>query len=126
MRFARKLTVNMLCRLKSLVLYPFRVPNYLKVRWLYFLVSRKKGLQIEGSIILKGRPMIDITEGALITIRNNVTLNSMNRGYHITLHSPVKFHASINRSTPADTKKNQLQLILKAISGLIALIVHLI
>jgi acetyltransferase-like isoleucine patch superfamily enzyme len=57
------------------------------------IIAQKKGLRREGRIILKGFPLIDITEHASITLGNNVTLNSRNRGYLINLHSPVKLFA---------------------------------
>jgi acetyltransferase-like isoleucine patch superfamily enzyme len=57
------------------------------------ILAQKEGLIIKGRIILKGFPLIDITEHASITIGNHVTLNSRNKGYHINLHSPVKLFA---------------------------------
>jgi acetyltransferase-like isoleucine patch superfamily enzyme len=61
---------------------------------LYILLfARKKGLKVTGKIRIKGVPLIDIRNGGSITIENNVTLNSMNYGYHINMHSPVKLFA---------------------------------
>jgi len=57
------------------------------------ILAQKEGLVIKGRVILKGFPLIDITEQASITIGNQVTLNSRNKGYHINLHSPVKLFA---------------------------------
>ena len=37
--------------------------------------------------------MIDIRDGAKIEIADNVTLHSINRGYHINMHSSVKLFA---------------------------------
>ena len=52
-----------------------------------------KGLSLEGDIIVKGSPIIDIVKGAQTTIGHNVTLNSRNRGYHVAMYSPVKLFA---------------------------------
>ena len=65
------------------------VDDFLYPTW----ISRKRGLFMEGKVILRGLPIIDITQGASISIGKNVMLNSRNRGYHINLHSPVKLFA---------------------------------
>lgn len=51
------------------------------------------GLSISGKIIIQGKPIIEIGDGARILIGNNVTINSINHGYHINMHSPVKLYA---------------------------------
>lgn len=56
-------------------------------------VKFNQNLIIEGKIHVIGIPIIDIRNGARIIIRNNVTLNSCNYGYHINMHSPVKLFA---------------------------------
>lgn len=64
-----------------------------------FLIFKKinkiKGLTIGDNLIVSGNPIIDIRDGAKIVIGDNVTLNSVNHGYHINLHSPVKLFANI-------------------------------
>jgi hypothetical protein len=52
-------------------------------KWLDFknsiltnLVKRKKGLVCGRNLIIRGKPIIDIRDGAKITIGDNVTLNS--------------------------------------------------
>lgn len=51
------------------------------------------GLNIPDSVIISGKPIIDIRNGGKIDIGENVTLNSNNHGYHINMHSPVKLFA---------------------------------
>lgn len=78
----------------SLILYPSYALSYLRSKWLYHLITRNKGLEIKGRLILDGRPMISITEGASIIIKNNVTLNSINKKeYHVNMYAPVKLLA---------------------------------
>lgn len=80
-------------RMISFLLRPFRVLRRIQSEWLYYQISHIKGLKIEGRVIIRGRPMIDIVDGASIEINDNVTLNSTNEGYHINMHSPVKLLA---------------------------------
>lgn len=63
--------------------------------WIYkkYLAHIKKGIYIKGKLHLEGFPMIDASKGASITIHNNVTLNSTNKGHHLNMHSPVKILA---------------------------------
>lgn len=65
--------------------YRFVLPRWLR---------RKKGLLLEGHVHLIGHPVIEICEGAGITIADNVTLWSENNDYHINMHSPVKLKAA--------------------------------
>lgn len=51
------------------------------------------GLTADDTVILRGNPIIDIRPGASIEIGKGVMLNSVNRGYHACLHSPVKLFA---------------------------------
>lgn len=63
-------------------------------RYLYpSLVARYRGLELKGSIVLCGMPRIEIGEGATIVIGDNVTLNSLDRGYHLNLYAPMKLMA---------------------------------
>ena len=53
----------------------------------------KTNLFVQGTIILKGDPIIEISDLGSIEIHDNVTLNSLNKGYHVNMHSPVKLRA---------------------------------
>lgn len=59
-----------------------------RVRW-----SWVRGLELADGVLIKGRPIIDIASGATIRIGEDVTINSVNAGYHINMHSPVKLMA---------------------------------
>jgi acetyltransferase-like isoleucine patch superfamily enzyme len=54
-----------------------------------WLKSDKK-IKIFGQLIISGIPIIDIRENGSLLINDNVLLNSINLGYHINMHSPVK------------------------------------
>jgi acetyltransferase-like isoleucine patch superfamily enzyme len=58
-----------------------------------FLISHRKGISIEGPIMVRGYPFIEMAKGARIVIGSHVLLNSSNRGYHLNMHSPVKLMA---------------------------------
>jgi len=45
------------------------------------------------SVIIKGAPVIDIHPQCRLIIGDQVTLNSKNHGYHLSIHSPVKLMA---------------------------------
>lgn len=51
------------------------------------------GVYVDGSVIVKGWPHLEIDRGATVRIGNRVTLNSSNQSYHINMHSPVKLYA---------------------------------
>jgi acetyltransferase-like isoleucine patch superfamily enzyme len=57
------------------------------------LISVKRGLQIVKPVTIKGFPIVQIGGNAAIIIGPNVVINSINRGYHINMHSPVKLMA---------------------------------
>lgn len=65
----------------------------------HFLINKmkKKGLKVGKGLVLRGRPIIDIRDGAKIEIGNEVTLNSQNYGYHISIYAPIKLFANINQ-----------------------------
>jgi acetyltransferase-like isoleucine patch superfamily enzyme len=52
-----------------------------------------RNVEVSGTLILSGRPLIDIHKGSKLYIDDGVTLNSRNKGYHINMHSPVKLFA---------------------------------
>lgn len=70
-----------------------RVYNYFCKNLTLLIVKNKKNIKVDGKLIIKGRSLIDIRESCFLHIKNNVTLNSINKGYHINLHSPVKIFA---------------------------------
>jgi acetyltransferase-like isoleucine patch superfamily enzyme len=61
---------------------------YLKIR-----LSYVDGLAISDDVVFDGTPIIEITEGATVSIGNCTTINSSNVGHHINMHSPVKLLA---------------------------------
>lgn len=78
----------------TFIKHPFFSFERLRNRFLYYLIIiTNKRLKTEGRIVFQGKPIIDIADGASITIKRDVTLNSTNKGYHINLHSPVKLFA---------------------------------
>jgi len=56
-------------------------------------ISYRKNIKITGKLYINGRPLIDIRDTAKIEIDDNVTLHSINKGYHINMHSSVKLFA---------------------------------
>lgn len=58
-----------------------------------------KRLHLGNNLSCEGFPMIYIATGATISIGNNVTLNSISKGYHVLLHSPVKLMADRANAT---------------------------
>ncbi|MBG9815428.1 acetyltransferase [Bacillus endophyticus] len=53
-------------------------------------MKRKTNLNLGKNFKIVGAPMIDIRNGGTVSIGDNVTLTSENKGYHTNLHSPVK------------------------------------
>lgn len=68
----------------------------IRLIWFLFILRFKKGLKYGSNLVILGKPIIDIRDGAHIEIGHNVTLNSRNIGYHLNMHSPVKLFANIN------------------------------
>jgi len=92
--FCQRWAVGLAHQVGSTVLHPILTLGDILDEYLYpVIIAQKEGLRIKGRVILKGLPLIDIIEHASITIENNVTLNSRNKGYLINLHSPVKLFA---------------------------------
>ena len=56
-------------------------------------LRKNKRVQVGEGMLVRGRPIIDVRQGANLFIGNNVTLNSDNHGYHASMHSPVKIFA---------------------------------
>ncbi|MDH0364241.1 acyltransferase [Comamonas aquatica] len=56
-------------------------------------LKKNKKIEFDKSVKINGLPLLDISDGALVKIGSNVTLNSSNRGYHLNMHSPVKLMA---------------------------------
>lgn len=62
-------------------------------------MSFNKRIKISHKIKIIGRPIIDIREGARLSLGAGVTLNSRNKGYHINLFGPVKLFADKKGAT---------------------------
>lgn len=60
--------------------------------YVHWLRSRDNVL-LEGSVIVLGKPRIEIRPGARLTLGGNVTLRSTNVGHHINMYCPVKLYA---------------------------------
>lgn len=58
------------------------------------LLSMMPGLRVAGRLHLRGFPSILIMRHAEIVLDDDVKLNSLNEGYHLNMHSPVKLMAS--------------------------------
>lgn len=58
-------------------------------------LRRMPGLQLGNRVVVSGRPIIDIRPGASIIIGDDCELNSINRGYHVSMFAPVKLFADI-------------------------------
>jgi acetyltransferase-like isoleucine patch superfamily enzyme len=56
-------------------------------------ISLKTNVEVQGRLIIIGKPIVDISKDSKLIIGKEVTLNSRNRGYHINMHSPVKLFA---------------------------------
>ena len=65
--------------------------DILNIRFLY-----KHGLKIGRRVRISKGTLLDIRNGGKITIGDDVTLNSLNKGYHINMHSPVKLFVDIS------------------------------
>ncbi len=77
----------------ALVTDPLSIPMYIWSKLLVLWISSIQNIEINGEIILIGKPLIDIRKGCNLSIGDGVTLNSRNKGYHINLYSPVKLFA---------------------------------
>lgn len=49
-----------------------------------------RNLSLGENVFFKGWSLIEIKNGGKVSIGSNVTLNSVNSGYHFNMHSPVK------------------------------------
>jgi len=84
----------MLSKLKSYICHPFRIFEDIFEIYAYpLIVALKPAVTVRGRIRVRGPAIIEVVKGASLTINNNVTLDSKNRGYHINMHSPVKIIA---------------------------------
>jgi acetyltransferase-like isoleucine patch superfamily enzyme len=75
-------------RLKFILLYHL-IYSYL----LNVLLKLHPNLKYDFSVRFKGRPRILIHSKARIKIGKNTVINSVNFGYHLQMHSPVKLYA---------------------------------
>lgn len=81
---------KLLCLLKE---DPARILLHAWGRLFAFLLSLNKHVELEGKVVIMGRPLIDIRDGCRLWLGNNVTLNSRNKGYHLNMFAPVKLFA---------------------------------
>jgi acetyltransferase-like isoleucine patch superfamily enzyme len=65
-----------------------------------------KNIFLEGAAHIKNKPIINVKNGGVLKIGENVTLNSKNTAYHVSMYSPVKIFSrtkgskiSIGRNT---------------------------
>ena len=73
---------------------PWRIIPYLMTNHVHpWAVARMRGVEVRGKLRVRGWPIVDVRHGGRITIGHNVLLNSVNRGYHTNMHSPVKLYA---------------------------------
>lgn len=79
--------------MREVASYPRQAYRYLwRLCYVHWLRSRDN-IRLEGSLILQGKPQIDIRRGARLELGDNVTLRSANVGYHVSLYAPVKLFA---------------------------------
>jgi acetyltransferase-like isoleucine patch superfamily enzyme len=84
----------MLRRLKRLLLEPGATLAGLLDYYVYpRIVARNAGLTLRGRLFVRGMPRVRIGDGASVTIGDNVTLNSQDRGYHLNIFAPMKIMA---------------------------------
>ena len=54
---------------------------------------RLPGVEAAGTPELRGIPLVELTPGATLRLGRGVTLNSRDRGYHLSMYAPVKLLA---------------------------------
>jgi len=74
-----------------------KIYNDLRNVFLFFWIKKTRDFKVGERLYLRGRPIIDIRDGGRIEIGDDVTLNSQNYGYHISMYSPVKLFANITK-----------------------------
>lgn len=77
-----------------LITDPLKVPYHIWIKLYKLWISSKRNIEIEGRLIIRGLPIIDIRKESKLYIGDTVTLNSSNNDYNINLHSPVKLFAN--------------------------------
>ncbi|OQX74685.1 MAG: hypothetical protein B6D59_01840 [Campylobacteraceae bacterium 4484_4] len=73
---------------------PFQLPYLVWIKIYKKILGNKKNIHFTGKISFIGVPLVDLHDDAALEIGDNVTLTSLNRGYHLNLHSPVKLFAN--------------------------------
>jgi len=63
------------------------------------LIQRNKSIETGKHLHIKHRPIIDVRNESKLIIGNNVTLNSKNEKYHVSMFAPVKLFSRIAEST---------------------------
>ena len=66
-----------------------------RIKLKYFLaeIKTKDNITCPSSVKFNKIPLIDIREGSSLEVGENVTLNSNNYDYHISMYSPIKLFA---------------------------------
>ena len=59
----------------------------------HLLLFHRKGIHLNGRVVVKGIPIIELVKGDIIDIGEMVTLNSSNHKHHINMFAPVKLIA---------------------------------
>jgi acetyltransferase-like isoleucine patch superfamily enzyme len=54
---------------------------------------RLPGVVADGAPVVRGVPLVELAPGATLRLGRGVTLNSRNRGYHLSMYAPVKLLA---------------------------------
>ena len=78
---------------RALSFNPFILLHKILNKFVYPTLLRIcSGVELQGRVLVKGWPLLEIDDAAVVRIGNNVTLNSSNRSYHINMHSPAKLY----------------------------------
>ena len=79
--------------MSGLFSYPKRIYYYLWRKLYLHRLRSCDNILLEGAVILKGKPQIDIRPGSRLELGDNVTFRSTDVGYHVSLYSSVKLFA---------------------------------
>lgn len=71
---------------------PSKVFNFLISKILYYRL-KSANIKLGTKVVFKNKPLLDIHKQATLTIGNNVTINSQNKGYHVNMFSRCKLMA---------------------------------
>jgi len=83
----------MVNNLTFFIRHPFGLCRKIISKIYIFYISHSKNIIIAGKLYINGLPLIDVRNGARIEFGDKVTLHSINKGYHLNMHSSVKLFA---------------------------------